>query len=76
MLVDLVPYKRKSEMILGFEKLFSLPSTGTRINSIKDQIIDITEGGLAGFKANLGNIHNGKKFYTVPLESQIQINLS
>lgn len=67
MLVDFVPYERKSEMILGFEKLFSLPSTGTRISSIKDQIMDITESGLAGFKANLGNIHNARKFYTMPL---------
>src|SRR5207247_1238370 len=60
-LVDFIPYERKNEMISRYEKLFSLPNAGTRLDSIRDQISDITEGGILGFNAPLGNIHNSKK---------------
>ena len=57
-LVDIIPYKKKDNLISDFERLFSLPRTGVRLRSIKSQIRDITEGGVGGFKVRLGDVHN------------------
>jgi hypothetical protein len=60
-LIDLIPYERKSAMISRYENLFSFPSTSARRDSLEKQIRDITEGGIAGFRARLGSIHNANK---------------
>lgn len=57
-LVDLVPYNRKNEMILGLEQLFSKNHLRYMRSSIKDSISDITEGAFSYFSAPIGSIKN------------------